>query len=72
MPEGNAVKTMFAGIAAKYDSANHLLSGCFDFYWRYRLSQKVKAVGLKALLIWQPAVAMWPSNFESNSRATVL
>ena len=43
MPEGKAVKTMFAGIAAKYDSANHLLSGCFDFYWRYRLSQKVKA-----------------------------
>ena len=42
MPEGKAVKTMFAGIAAKYDSANHLLSGCFDFYWRYCLSQKVK------------------------------
>ena len=50
MPEGNAVKTMFAGIAAKYDSANHLLSGCFDFYWRYRLSQKVKAVQPKSII----------------------
>ena len=50
MPEGHAVKTMFAGIAAKYDSANHLLSGCFDFYWRYRLSQKVKAVQPKSII----------------------
>jgi demethylmenaquinone methyltransferase/2-methoxy-6-polyprenyl-1,4-benzoquinol methylase len=50
MPEGKAVKTMFAGIAAKYDAANHLLSGCFDFYWRYRLSQKVKAAHPKSVI----------------------
>ena len=50
MPEGKAVKTMFAGIAAKYDSANHLLSACFDFYWRYRLSQKVKAAKPQSII----------------------
>ena len=41
MPEGKAVQTMFSGISGRYDSANHLLSGGIDWYWRYRL---VKAV----------------------------
>lgn len=43
MPEGNAVNEMFAGISKRYDSANHLLSGGIDFYWRHMLARKVKA-----------------------------
>lgn len=34
---------MFAGIAGRYDVANHLLSGGIDFYWRRILTQLVKA-----------------------------
>ncbi len=41
MPEGTAVNTMFAGIAGRYDLANHLLSGGIDFYWRHVLTRKV-------------------------------
>jgi demethylmenaquinone methyltransferase/2-methoxy-6-polyprenyl-1,4-benzoquinol methylase len=33
---------MFAGIAGRYDVANHLLSGGIDFYWRRRLTRQVK------------------------------
>ncbi|MEN8661617.1 MAG: bifunctional demethylmenaquinone methyltransferase/2-methoxy-6-polyprenyl-1,4-benzoquinol methylase UbiE [Lentimonas sp.] len=43
MPEGKAVSQMFAGIAGRYDVANHLLSGGIDFYWRRVLSRMVKA-----------------------------
>ena len=43
MPEGTAVSRMFAGIAGRYDLANHLLSGGIDFHWRNRLAAKVKA-----------------------------
>lgn len=43
MPEGQAVSQMFAGIAGRYDVANHLLSGGIDFYWRQVLARKVKA-----------------------------
>ena len=43
MPEGKAVSQMFAGIAGRYDLANHLLSGGVDFYWRRVLTRKVKA-----------------------------
>lgn len=43
MPEGKAVNRMFAGISKKYDSANHLLSGGVDFYWRHMLARRVKA-----------------------------
>ena len=47
MPEGKAVSQMFAGIAGRYDIANHLLSGGIDFYWRRILTRKVKAFGPK-------------------------
>ncbi|MGJ8639486.1 MAG: bifunctional demethylmenaquinone methyltransferase/2-methoxy-6-polyprenyl-1,4-benzoquinol methylase UbiE [Opitutaceae bacterium] len=42
MPEGKAVSQMFAGIAGRYDVANHLLSGGIDFYWRRVLTKMVK------------------------------
>lgn len=43
MPEGTAVSQMFAGIAGRYDVANHLLSGGIDFYWRRVLTRMVRA-----------------------------
>ncbi len=42
MPEGKAVSQMFAGIAGRYDIANHLLSGGIDFYWRKVLTKMVQ------------------------------
>jgi demethylmenaquinone methyltransferase/2-methoxy-6-polyprenyl-1,4-benzoquinol methylase len=42
MPAGKAVSQMFAGIAGRYDVANHLLSGGIDFYWRRVLTRMVK------------------------------
>lgn len=41
---------MFAGIAGRYDIANHLLSGGIDFYWRRVLTRKVKAFGPKDVI----------------------
>lgn len=41
MPEATAVETMFAGIARRYDAANHILSGGIDFAWRSFLVKQV-------------------------------
>lgn len=43
MPEASSVRTLFAGIAGRYDFANHLLSGGVDYYWRHVLAKKVAA-----------------------------
>jgi demethylmenaquinone methyltransferase / 2-methoxy-6-polyprenyl-1,4-benzoquinol methylase len=42
MPEAEAVRSMFGGIAKRYDLANHLLSGGMDYWWRRVLVKKVK------------------------------
>ncbi len=41
MVEASAINEMFAGIAGRYDLANHLLSAGQDFYWRKKLAQEV-------------------------------
>jgi len=41
---------MFAGIAGRYDLANHLLSGGVDYYWRRVLTRMVKAFAPKDVL----------------------
>jgi demethylmenaquinone methyltransferase / 2-methoxy-6-polyprenyl-1,4-benzoquinol methylase len=33
------VKSTFTAIAARYDFANHLLSGGLDYYWRFRVAR---------------------------------
>ncbi len=43
MPDGNAVRSMFAGISSRYDSANRILSGGSDIYWRRVLVRTVAA-----------------------------
>ena len=50
MPEGTVVERMFAGIAGRYDLANHLLSGGLDFYWRRELARTAKGCKPQVLL----------------------
>jgi len=42
-PQPEAVNSMFARIARRYDFANRLLSGGIDLWWRRRLVGKVRA-----------------------------
>lgn len=39
--EGRSVQKMFAGIATRYDRANHFLSFGNDLYWRWRVTRMV-------------------------------
>ena len=44
--KGKLVRAMFAGIARRYDFANHFLSFGLDYFWRRRAAQLVRE--------WQP------------------
>ncbi len=50
MPEGTAVSRMFAGIAGRYDRANHVLSFGMDYRWRGRLVREVRRAGPERIL----------------------
>jgi demethylmenaquinone methyltransferase/2-methoxy-6-polyprenyl-1,4-benzoquinol methylase len=50
MPDPAAVNTMFARIARRYDSANRLLSGGIDQWWRRHLVRTVRAARPRAIL----------------------
>ncbi len=50
MPEAEAVRSMFGGIAKRYDLANHLLSGGMDFWWRRVLTKMVRQTKPKVVV----------------------
>ena len=39
-----AVRSMFAGIASRYDTLNHLLSLNIDKRWRRKVSERISAI----------------------------
>ncbi len=43
MPQATQVNDMFAGIAGRYDAANHWLSFGVDYYWRHVMVRRVQA-----------------------------
>ena len=49
-PQAKAVERTFAGIAPRYDLANHLLSCGMDYLWRGRLGRRVAAMNPKQVL----------------------
>ncbi|MDX2108639.1 MAG: bifunctional demethylmenaquinone methyltransferase/2-methoxy-6-polyprenyl-1,4-benzoquinol methylase UbiE [Verrucomicrobiota bacterium] len=50
MPESAKVRSLFAGIAHRYDLANHLLSGGVDYYWRWRLVRAARKAQPRTIL----------------------
>ncbi len=50
MPDPKAVNSMFSRIARRYDTANHLLSGGIDYWWRQRLVRQVHDIHPQAVL----------------------
>lgn len=50
MPDPKSVSSMFARIAGRYDTANHLLSGGVDHWWRQRLVRAVHDAHPQAVL----------------------
>lgn len=50
MPDPLAVNTMFSRIARRYDTANRLLSGGVDQWWRRRLVRKVRTARPQSVL----------------------
>jgi len=44
------IQSFFASIAHRYDRANHLLSGGFDFFWRQEAARIVAATGPRRIL----------------------
>ncbi|KXU37414.1 ubiquinone biosynthesis protein [Cephaloticoccus capnophilus] len=50
MPDPQAVNSMFARIALRYDLANRLLSGGTDLWWRWRLVRRVRRAAPRDVL----------------------
>jgi len=57
-PDGAEVRTMFAGVAPRYDVANTVLSGGMDRLWRRRLVAAVKAGLARRMAGAEPAVVI--------------
>ncbi len=56
------IRTLFAGVAPRYDLLNHLLSLNVDRYWRWRTTRLVppEVDGDPRFSISAPARATWP------------
>lgn len=48
--EKQYVRSLFDGIAHRYDVLNHLLSGGFDFYWRSKAIDQLRDIPSKTIL----------------------